>query len=245
MIELIGGNKMEIFYLIVLFTGPGILVKEISRYFSVLDMDDPPKNTIYENLFLIVVESALLNVITIILFNCGNSDKILRVEEFISELNVINFLGKYILVLFCLTIVYVFIKKFFGKIVHKIKSWWLDKKYDLNYGSSNEGTVWQNMMYYENTGKDYKVVSIYHNGEYVVSGMLLGYNSKKRDGKEFRLIRTYEVEKVLERDKKVALEKQWLGYIEKVYYDSGTGLMIKFYRNDELMEHWDEISKLS
>ena len=236
---------MEIIYLIIFFIGPGVLVKEISRYFSIVDIDDPHKNTIYENLFVIVVESALLNTFAIIFFNYRSDDKILRIEEFVSELNGFDFLWKYILVLFCLTIVYVFIKKFFVKIVHKIKSWWLDKKYDLNYGSSNEGTVWQNMMYYENTGKDYKVVSIYHNGEYVVSGMLWGYNSKKRDGKEFRLIRTYEVEKVLERDKKVALEEQWLGYIEKVYYDSGTGLMIKFYRNDELMEHWDEISKLS
>lgn len=236
---------MEIIYLIIFFIGPGIFVKEISRYFSVVERYDPPKNTVYENLFVIVVESALLNTFAIVFFNCINDDKILSAEEFISKPNDFDFLCRYIPILIFLIIVYVFAKKFFGKVVHKIKSWWLNKKYGLNYGNSNEGTVWQNMIYYENTGKNDKVVSIYHNGEYVISGILWGYNNRRIDGKDFRLIRTQEVEKVLKRDKKTTLEEQWLGYIEKVYYDSDTGLMIKFYRSDELMEHWDEISKLS
>ena len=34
---------MEIIYLIIFFIGPGIFVKEISRYFSVVERYDPPK----------------------------------------------------------------------------------------------------------------------------------------------------------------------------------------------------------
>lgn len=233
---------MEIIYLIVLFIVPGLLIKMLSDYFSILDKYEQARNTIYENMFFIVVDSIFINTLTIIAYNnIVTGDKIANIDILLMKFHNFQFCGRYIIIGLIATVIYVLIKRVLVFAIHKLKNSYLKHKYGLIYQNNHESAVWQNIMHYDATGNDEKIVSIYHYGEYVVSGILWGYNSKKNEGKEFRLIRTDEIERVINSDKTKDPSERLLNYVDKVYYDSETGLMIKFYNKDVILKHWDEI----
>lgn len=236
---------MTIVYLVLLFIAPGLTIKEIPERLKIFDKVKTKHNTIYEDLFIIVTESVLLSVVLVLLYNFNHVDTISSIDELFARLAQFDFLWQYSVWMLGFIIVYMVLKNMVVKpVIRAYKEKRLGRKYNLEYLGKKGETVWQHLMYQENAWKKYRVVSIYHYDELIVSGILWGFNSKKEDGKEFDVIYTYEIGKVLQRDAGKPESEKWLGYVEDTYYDSATGLKIEFYDTEILEKHWDEIITL-
>lgn len=236
---------MKAIFLVLLFIAPGLIVKEIPDRLKVFNKIKSKSDTIYEELFVVVAESVMLNTVLVLIFNFNHENTITNIDELIIRLGQFSFLWQYSIWMLGLIVVYVIVKNLIAKpLIHVCKEKRLKQKHNLKYIGKHGETVWQHLMYKKEFWEKYRVVSIYHYGECIVSGVLWGFNSKKENGKEFYIIHTYEIGKVLQRDAGKPESEKWLGYVEDTYYDSATGLKIEFYDTEILEKHWDEIITL-
>ena len=238
---------MEIIFIVLIFIVPGIVIKRASEEFEKREIKEKERATTYESLFDICVLSIIASGITILILNFNYNRLVIEraatFEELFRNLGNFNYLIKYIAVLTFVALVEFFL---FKKYLKKKRNWnasnWKED-FGLTPMSEDHGTVWEELFLNKERNLKTQIVSIYKDGNYITSGCLQGRNVDPNEGKEFELLRTTEVEAILNRDKELPPGQKALNYIKDSYFDMETGVLIIFYDSDYAIEHWDEITQ--
>jgi hypothetical protein len=230
---------METIYMLVLFFGPGLLVKAIDKY---IHKTTKSPTRFYDYVFEIVAHSI---VVFFAMTLCGlilNASffpglMIYTVHELTERMDSISFILGYIALAALLGVGwwFLFIKRI-KRFLEYLRNKFL-KKDGIRYTKYN--SVYE--MIFRNpkiTMGAYIVVSIYQNNKYVTSGLMTGLNSPDYDIKEYRLEHTDEIEEILVADKEKSDNDKILFYTDFEYFNPEQNLLIKFYRPNRLERHW-------
>lgn len=217
---------METVYLIVLFIAPGLIGRGLRDSFN---KERRGYDNTYDYLLQIVIDSILVNGLTLIAMNqfvirCAN------VNELTLALQDFTILAKYIFIMLITTLLWTALKytkvlKGYIRIKNKILRTKDYKEHSIHT------TVWDDLVNGESLKGTWLVVSIYRDEKYVVSGMIM--RSTSTNGEAFELALEY-IEEV-EMLKKTSPE---LFKIEQEYYNTDTGLRVVFYEQNPIEEHW-------
>lgn len=236
---------MEIVFLILMFLAPGLLIKKYDEYKSIREKKAPESSTIYETLFTTCTLSVIVTTVTCLVQNsilcCMSKEVTMSIDRLMERMLRFDFLGAYIGICAIVTVI---AYRLYKKILNWVRGRQIEKA-EKDYGlipmNSDQRTVWENFFLNKERNLKSVVVSIYKDGNYVISGYLEGRNLSLNERKEFELMRVTEVEKILEHDKDKPPELKVLNYIEDSYFDMETGTLFNFYNSDYINEHWEEI----
>lgn len=233
---------MELIYIVLIFIVPGLLVKKYDEYKILMSRSDVKKNTIYEELFNIVAWSILVSGLTLAIVKLfGIYAAALYISELIASFNNIYFLIVWSAIATGVTIVLkIFYEKFVKNIFFNIRNKHSEDLSGVKELGQNNETVWERIFFNKEVNQR-MFASIYKDGNYITSGMIDGWNAGKNEKRELRIIRSTELERIKAEDKERTQEEKWLKYTEFEYFDPDTGVLIKFYDQDELMRHWDKL----
>lgn len=232
---------MEIIYIMIYFIGPGLLAEHIKDQLKIVGDEKKKGMTIYENLFIVVFTSAVSFVSTLILLNIVYKmlckDEIIMVDEFLSKSN--DF--KFIILFLTIETIIAFIIKFW--IQDKITKFFFDRRnkkakerYNTKQDYIDDKNVWESLFYAK---KEYLLVTIWKDGKFITAGFISGWNSGRNERKELLLERTKEVKELIDSNDNSELKKE-LDYPEHEYIDMETGILIKFYAPEKIVEHWNK-----
>lgn len=217
---------METLYLVMMFIAPGLIGRGLRDSFN---KERRRYDNIYDYLFQIVIDSILVNGVTLIAMNqfvarCSNVNELtLALQDFTT-------LAKYIVIMMITTLLWSALKytkvlKGYTWIRNKILRIKDYKEYSIHT------TVWDNLINEERLKGTWLVVSVYRDEKYVVSGMMTQNTSTNGDVFEMALEYTKEVEDLKNTNPE-------LFKVEQEYYNTDTGLRVVFYKQDVINEHW-------
>ena len=239
-------------FAILLFLGPGLAIKAYNNYINLSCNSKTNKQSIYEQLFSVVMHSTAVTSLTIGTANllstiCEDIIWISSFSELIIRMDSIQYAITYLLL--CTVICFVwnyFYKATLRGAIHDYRNRKLEKMNGAIIPDLDEKSVWENIVYNKCNDKEKEekllpVVSIYRNGDYITSGFLKSFNDSSYPDQELELVCTYEIDKILTKDKTRKDEDKILAYIEFEYYDINRDILIKFHDKEKLIEHWAEI----
>lgn len=240
---------MKIIYLILIFLVPGLIIEMMDEAESPISNKKHKSGTIYKRLFWIVVRSVILSAISIFLiyifhsimgFSFPNT-----LSTFMSSLDRLDICSTYLLTMLIITICFkkLILNKCLRPLWFRIHNKQLAKKYGVQKASSDSSTIWESIFLNTKTNPYHLVATIYKDGIYITSGIIHAWNADINEPHEYELIRTSEIEKVLKADESRESKDKWLNYIDFEYFESNSGLLIKFYDSEKLFERWNEIEK--
>lgn len=217
---------METLYLVMIFIAPGLIGRGLRDSFN---KERRCYDNIYDYLLQIVIDSILVNGVTLIAMNqfvvrCSNVNELtLALQDFTT-------LAKYIVIMMITTLLWSALKytkvlKGYTWIRNKILRIKDCKEYSIHT------TVWDDLISGEGLKGTWLVVSIYKDEKYITSGMII--KSTSTNGLDFELSLEYikQVEDVKNRYPD-------LFEVEQEYYNTNTGLRVIFYKQSKIQEHW-------
>jgi hypothetical protein len=230
---------METIYMLVLFFGPGLMVKAMDEF---VYKTRKQKISTYDYVFEVVAHSivvfAILNILYAAIVRVVNVKSIQTVSELLERMDSLSFMAAY-LALCTLTglawwhIYNTWAKRLLNKARNR-KSKKLTGTQHNEYASVYEG-IFHNQKIMSG---EYVVVSIWQNGKAVTSGLITGFNSPNSDITEYQLEYTDEIKEILDSDKTKTDDEKILFYTNLEYYNPSQNLLIKFYRPNRLAQHW-------
>lgn len=241
-----GGDEMEIIYLILMFLGPGLVVKFLKEAEALTEHRPVRTGTIYEQSFIVVANSVLITAVAYFLIWCGHAivgaDFPLTLTGFIRSMDDMRMFASYIMVM--LAVAFIFEKvayRYVDPLRFARQNRKLKAKHGVEMSERRESTVWENIFLNPEINQKPIVASIYKDGQYITSGILSGWNAGMEDPNEFEIVRSLEVESVLKADKERSQKEKWLHDIDFEFFDCDSGVLIKCYDPKRILEHWDEI----
>ncbi len=236
---------MEIIYLILFFLAPGLILKGINDGKKVTGNKTDKAKTIYEKLFLIVVNSTLISIICIAVIKIFHMimkyDFPTTISHLTKSFDTMNIFLSYILLMVIVTTIY-------GKFISckKIKNLWikihnkiLEKEYGIVKSNSSNRTVWEDIFFNPEINKDNLIVAIYKDGQFITCGEIRALNTENDNRRELKICYTSEYEKILELDKNKPPDERWLHYVNYEYLDMENGYLFKFYDPRRVNKNWD------
>lgn len=239
---------MEILYLILLFLAPGLFVKVCTNVFSLIERKKNKKETVYEQLFGVVVNSLVISSVQILIYNLVykyqfKSNSVETLTGLFGKFDNFIFLIIYVFVCLLLSFLYMLLlekcikKRFYNFESNKAE------KLGLKFMNDNKGTVWQAMMYkkeiIDGVPRQNTIVAIYHHDAYVTAGVINGFNTKEEEGNEFKLIRVQEIDRIMREDEEKCYEDK-IGYPQFEFYNTDTGLRIRFFKPGRFVKRINE-----
>lgn len=244
---------MEIGFLILFFLAPGLLVNEISRQKNILDNKKEHRPTIYEQLFSAVAHSVIITGMAFcflqILHRVLHVTFPSKIDILLELFNNVDILCAYVCVILVISFIWEYVfSHHIWTLWFKIKNKKYEEKHNARLANKHGFTILEsffldsNQVDNENDKKPPLIVSVYKDGIYMTSGILHAWNIGEEDPLEFELIRTMEIEKILEDDKNKPHSEKWLQDIDKEIFIAEHGILIKAYSPDITLQHWDEIT---
>lgn len=225
-------DTMESILIAVLFLIPGSFVNIIlDRFFpkSVKEKGDFEK-TIYA-----VIYSSIIIFINLILMKYLRKIDINTFSELQSRLVNITFFIKYIILTAVSSFLFVLIKKIYEKIelciVNNIR-----RKNKLP-AETEFATVWDEIFENKKIDLANTYIAVIKDGQLISHGCLKSHSPPNLDNRELLLIGTKGFEAFLENDKILPDGQKLLDIIDKEYYNLNTGVLIRFYNNEKLLEY--------
>lgn len=256
-IQQIWRYHMEIGFLILFFVAPGLLVNAIAGQRSILNNRKERKATIYEQLFSSVANSIVITGLSF--FFLKTFHHVLgvpfpsKVSDVLALLDDIDILCAYVCVALVTSLIWEYVFS------HCIKKLWFrfknkkyEKKHHVRLTNESGFTVLESFLLdLDQTGDETReagdekpplIVSIYKEGVYMTSGILYSWNVGEEDPLEFELVRTMDVEKIIEDDKNRPHSEKWLQDVDNEIFLAKDGILIKSYSPGKALKHWDEIT---
>lgn len=220
---------IETIYLLLLFVGPGMFIKLLHSY---LKKEKPSKQPVYEYMFWIVVDSVIVVSITAMILKCLAGWKMETVTELIEELMMFSSLAGFLVIAIVVCLGWYLMKyKMLKPSLLYLKNRYLEKTEHINH--FEEPRVWEYLQNQEGVFNTWKVVSIYKDGTYIMSGMIEASSHPQNEEFELALIHNQKVE--ILKAEHPELFKDWYDY-----YNATTGVRVKFYKQKEIQERWQE-----
>ena len=237
---------MEVIYIILLFVAPGVAIKYIDEATKLRNKTKKKKDNIYENMFLICCLSVIVTLSSLTIINIGSLfleyNPIATIDELFKRMNNIGFLLAYLVITIAMTLANWRLYVWLNKCMKKKKAAKVREEYGLEMKHEDHKTIWEGVFLKKEENEKGQIVSIFKDGAYITSGILDGRNTEDDEPKEFEIVRTCEIERILRADREKTEKDKRLHYIEKEYLDTETGFLFKFYKADHIFEHWDEIN---
>lgn len=236
---------MEVIFLILIFIAPGLAIKLLGEALSKRERQDKPRNTVYENLFTVGSLSVFATIITCGILNAYRKKKkldlITSISMLVESMDRFDFLLSYGVILIGVTILVGLFYKLLSYFWDCLKRYRMKENYGLSPMSPDGRSVWEETFLNSEKNSAPRIVSIFMGGNYITSGYLNGWNFASYERKEFEVVRSQEIEKILKDDKDKKPAEKLLSYIEEEYFDMETGILIRFYDSSYVNEHWEEI----
>lgn len=224
---------MDTIIIAVIFSVPGIIVNYIN--YRLYPNSLPEKNEYEKTISAIITSSAIVLVNVIILKYIFNKE-INSFAELASKLMYISFFIKYIFLSICVGVPLVIFK---AKFLDKIINWF------INLIRSSEGkqretlfpTLWDEI--FENSKEPIKntFVTIEKDGQLLTQGQIYRYSAPNSGAKEIILTDVEEIKAYIECDKNLNDNEKLLDKVDKQYINLDTGLAIKFYNNEKILDY--------
>ncbi len=217
---------METILLIVLFVAPGMICRTLHESFN---KEKRNYRNDYDFLTHVVIDSVVVNVITILSINLVE-EQIVGLPEFTSYLQSFKNILEYEASALFVTIIWCALKNTW---IMKAYVWFKNLILKKDYHShSIHTTDWDDMINEDGIKGTWQVMSIYKDGTYITSGMRDGSSTTNAEQFEIRLDRIRATERMLK-------EHPELFKIKYDYYNVTTGLRVIMYDQELLEEHWE------
>jgi hypothetical protein len=233
-------TALDTIYTSVMFLGPGLIIEAITKYRDAY-REEKTKRGAYQSIFEIVANSAIVFIAAMALFNLVSAipwtpiAHIVTLEKFAEALNHIPFLVLYLAVIVALCFLWMLIlENLKSKIFWKLRNVYMHRKVGAKV--TYDGTVWEEIFFPKiENGEDrpWLVVSIFKDGSYIVSGIIDKYPSGNDKRREYAILHSDVVERVLRDERDKPEEGRILWPVYKDYFDQDSGVSIKFYSYSE------------
>lgn len=236
---------MESVFIILLFVAPGLILNVYNKKMKIIATKENSGATVYEQLSEVVIHSIIITAMTIIVYRkwCGFADIMppKGFKELISELDSFAMLAAYMGICIAITIIWMVIYHFVRKPIFALRKYMIEKESGIEIADINELTVWENIFLSKESNEKRKIISIYHNGEFVTAGESYGVNTGKSEKHELRILNSDTICELFKEDKEKGDAEKLFRNIEFEYFDAETGLLIKFHNPEKLEKHWEKL----
>lgn len=223
---------MDAIIIAVIFSVPGLICEYIERR---LYPNSLPEKSEYNKTVAAIIISSIIAVINIFILRIIFKREILTFSNLIEKLSYISFFAKYILLSMLVGATLIIFK---NKCYRRITN------YFINLMRKSEGkdketifpTLWDEIFENPDDPIENAFVSIEKDGEVLSQGQIYRYSPPSSNIKELILIDGEDFKTYLEYDKTLPEEEKILNKIDKEYINLDSGLSIKFYNVEKLLD---------
>lgn len=224
---------METIITAAIFSVPGVIFNYIKNRIYPNALEEKKD---YEKTISAIVISSIILILNIGILNIISRREINSFNELINNLYYISFFTKYIILSIIVSIPLVIIK---------VK--WFDKS--INYlintlrgveGKTSETTfptLWDELFENPEDPIENTFITIEKDGKIITQGQIVRYSPPNNKIKEFILTDVEEIKEYIEADKTLSINEKLLDKVVKQYVNLDTGLTIKFYDNEKLLDY--------
>lgn len=222
---------MDTVILIAIFIAPGMICRTLRDSFN---KERHSYTNHYEYLTQVVVDSIMVNGLTILTVNKMFKTEILGMIDLQNYLQMFSHCLVYIILAGIITAAWSGLKnRWLTRLYLRVKNGILKKQAKQEH--TLHTTDWDTMLNEEGIAGTWQVMSIFKDDKYIMSGMRYASSTTNAEEFEIRLDCVRLVERLLRREPQMFKVKY-------VYYNVSTGLRVVMYDQQLFEEHWEKMN---